>query len=214
MRTVNMAHGALFLLAAYIADRPAADDGRQDAATSNPTTSRCVRGSFPCWSERSRSPSSGRRDPAVFLRWNQGQDLRQALITIAIAVILADQMLAQYGGLAEDDGLARRCHPLHQDLRPALRHRAGCSCSASPWSSAIVLWLWLNRTRMGMVIRAGVDDKEMVRALGINVGRRVRHHVLRRRLPRRNGRRRWGRRSPASRTGTDGQWLLQLARSW
>jgi branched-chain amino acid transport system permease protein len=33
----------------------------------------------------------------------------------------------------------------------------------------ILLWLWLNRTRMGMVIRAGVDDEQMVRALGINI---------------------------------------------
>ena len=30
----------------------------------------------------------------TLLRWNQGQDLRQALITIAVSVILADQMLA------------------------------------------------------------------------------------------------------------------------
>ena len=37
----------------------------------------------------------------VFLRWNQGQDLRQALITVAISVILADQMLAHFGGLAQ-----------------------------------------------------------------------------------------------------------------
>ena len=32
-----------------------------------------------------------------------------------------------------------------------------------------MLWLWLNKTRMGLVIRAGVDDQGMVRALGINV---------------------------------------------
>jgi branched-chain amino acid transport system permease protein len=38
----------------------------------------------------------------VFLRWNQGQELRQALITIAISIILADQMLAHYGGVAQD----------------------------------------------------------------------------------------------------------------
>ena len=38
----------------------------------------------------------------LFLRWNQGQDLRQALITIAISIILADQMLAHYGGVAQD----------------------------------------------------------------------------------------------------------------
>jgi branched-chain amino acid transport system permease protein len=38
----------------------------------------------------------------LFLRWTQGQDLRQALITIAISIILADQMLAHFGGVAQD----------------------------------------------------------------------------------------------------------------
>jgi branched-chain amino acid transport system permease protein len=33
----------------------------------------------------------------------------------------------------------------------------------------LALWLWLTKTRMGMVIRAGVDDEPMVRALGINI---------------------------------------------
>ena len=35
------------------------------------------------------------------LRWNQGQDLRQALITIAVSIIFADQMLDHFGGIAE-----------------------------------------------------------------------------------------------------------------
>ena len=33
----------------------------------------------------------------------------------------------------------------------------------------LVLWLWLQKTRTGMVIRAGVDDRQMVSALGINI---------------------------------------------
>ena len=33
----------------------------------------------------------------------------------------------------------------------------------------IVLWLWLQRTKTGMVIRAGVDDRQMTSALGINI---------------------------------------------
>src|SRR2546430_10246645 len=32
----------------------------------------------------------------VFLRWNQGQELQQALITIAISVIVADQIIAHF----------------------------------------------------------------------------------------------------------------------
>jgi branched-chain amino acid transport system permease protein len=31
------------------------------------------------------------------------------------------------------------------------------------------LWLWLYRTRTGMVIRAGVDDRQMTSALGVNI---------------------------------------------
>jgi branched-chain amino acid transport system permease protein len=31
------------------------------------------------------------------------------------------------------------------------------------------LWFWLKRTRTGMVIRAGVDDRAMVSAMGINI---------------------------------------------
>jgi branched-chain amino acid transport system permease protein len=33
----------------------------------------------------------------------------------------------------------------------------------------IAVWLLLQRTRLGMIIRAGVQDSEMVEALGINV---------------------------------------------
>ena len=33
------------------------------------------------------------------------------------------------------------------------------------------LWAWLQKTRTGMVIRAGVDDRAMVSALGINIQR-------------------------------------------
>jgi branched-chain amino acid transport system permease protein len=35
----------------------------------------------------------------------------------------------------------------------------------------VVVWLLLQRTRLGMIIRAGVQDSEMVEALGINVRR-------------------------------------------
>jgi branched-chain amino acid transport system permease protein len=35
----------------------------------------------------------------------------------------------------------------------------------------IALWLFLNKTRMGMMIRAGVDDRAMLDATGINVQR-------------------------------------------
>jgi len=36
---------------------------------------------------------------------------------------------------------------------------------------AIGLWFLISRTRLGMLIRAGADDHEMVGALGVNIGR-------------------------------------------
>ena len=35
----------------------------------------------------------------------------------------------------------------------------------------IALWLFLNRTRVGMMIRAGVDDRAMLQASGVNTQR-------------------------------------------
>src|SRR5207342_2804667 len=35
----------------------------------------------------------------------------------------------------------------------------------------LVLWLFLNRTKVGLMIRAGVDDRHMLAASGVNVQR-------------------------------------------
>ncbi len=107
----------------------------------------------------------------LFLRWNQGQELRQALITIAISIILADQMLAHFGGVAEDIAWPRQ--PRHASRTCASRgsstRRRASSSSRIALAIGSLLWLWLKRTRTGMVIRAGVDDRAMVSALGINI---------------------------------------------
>ena len=104
----------------------------------------------------------------VFLRWNQGQDLRQALITVAIAVIVADQLLARFGGLAQ-----RMVWPAAVTHFIQIFGQRYATSRLFMLGVALVvgalLWLWLNRTRMGLVIRAGVDDQSMVRALGINI---------------------------------------------
>jgi branched-chain amino acid transport system permease protein len=106
----------------------------------------------------------------VFLRWNQGQDMRQALITIALSIILADQMLAHFGGIAEDiswPGTLDKFVKLHVSTieYPVTRlFILGLAVAIG-----LGLWLWLKWTRTGMIIRAGVDDRQMVSALGINI---------------------------------------------
>ncbi len=117
----------------------------------------------------------------LLLRWNQGQDLRQALITIAVSVIVADQVIAHFprqvpAGTQRFGGNSVSISwPGWTDQFVNL-HVAGVEYSLARLSMlglgvavGIVLWLWLHRTRTGMVIRAGVDDRQMTSALGINI---------------------------------------------
>jgi branched-chain amino acid transport system permease protein len=106
----------------------------------------------------------------VFLRWNQGQDLRQALITIALSVIFADQMLAEYGGISQNISTPASW-PTSVSLPGDIRFGffRGVVVLGAALLIGLGLWLVIKRTRFGKIVRAGVDDRQMVSALGINV---------------------------------------------
>jgi branched-chain amino acid transport system permease protein len=101
----------------------------------------------------------------------QGQDLRQTLVTIGISIVAADLMLAQWGG------------ETYQFDPPAWLYGTTVLPFVKTYPTyrlvllltavliGIGLWLFLNRTRMGMMIRAGVDDRAMLAASGVNVQR-------------------------------------------
>src|SRR5919106_929073 len=101
---------------------------------------------------------------------NQGQELRQALITIAIIIIAADQMLAHFGGVAKDIEQPAS-FPTSVDLPFA--GSFGFFRLTIVFGSALVigglLWLMIKKTRFGLITRAGVDDRDMVAALGIKI---------------------------------------------
>jgi branched-chain amino acid transport system permease protein len=155
MRVVNMAHGALYLLGGYLAlDLAQHGWGWWTAAAAAAVL----------------TGVAGLVMQQLLLRWNQGQDLRQALITIAVAMILADQMIVHFGGTPETiqppGGLAGTVGLGVYDLQyPAFRlFIIGVALAVGA-----LLWLAIRRTRFGMVIRAGVDDRAMTSALGVNV---------------------------------------------
>src|SRR3954449_5630800 len=103
MRVVNMAHGAFFLLGGYIAldlQRGMVGGGGSFGLTSAQVN--LTHWIIPALAGTALVAGAGLVMQQLFLRWTQGQDLRQALITIAISIILADQMLAHFGGVAED----------------------------------------------------------------------------------------------------------------
>ncbi|MGA9278617.1 branched-chain amino acid ABC transporter permease [Ilumatobacter sp.] len=167
MRTVNMAHGAFFLLAAYIA---ISVQQKMIGKSRNIDASEVSMFDWfaPLLVGATVAAVVGVVMQQFFLRWNQGQDLRQAIITIAVTVILADQMLFQYGGLAKT--MTWPGDVVHFFEIFGQRYASSrLFMLAISLVVAVALWVWLNRTRMGMVIRAGVDDQEMVRALGINI---------------------------------------------
>jgi branched-chain amino acid transport system permease protein len=155
MRVVNMVHGSLYLLGGYIGFR-------------------LVQHGLNYWLALILAALAigivGLVMQQAFLRWNQGQDLRQALITIAISVVLADQMIPYFGAAAvaikPTEGLAGAVRFGLYDIRyPTFR----LIVLGLAVLIGVALWYGIQHTRFGMIIRAGVDDRAMTSALGVNV---------------------------------------------
>ncbi len=171
MRVVNMAHGAFFLFGGYVAlklQRNLVGEGGSFGLTSGQVN--LTHWILPALLGTVVIAAMGLAMQQVFLRWNQGQDLRQALITIAISIILADQMLAHFGGVAEDIAWPRNWDTFVNVRVQGIQYtETRLIILGIAIGIGVLLWLWLKRTRTGMVIRAGVDDRAMVSALGINI---------------------------------------------
>jgi len=180
MRVVNMAHGAFYLLGGYIAYEI------QQRMTGSgyallPGEVSTIEWIIPWLVAMACIGVFGLAVQQLLLRWNQGQDLRQALITIAVAVIVADQVIAhfprtvpagtqQFGGNSVNftwPGWTNRLVDLH--IGGVHYSLARFTMLGLGVAVGIALFLWLNRTKTGMVIRAGVDDRQMTSAIGINI---------------------------------------------
>jgi branched-chain amino acid transport system permease protein len=176
MRVVNMAHGSLYLLGGYLALRMQEswfkdDSGLGLSLTGASDTEYGLAGWLvPLILATVIIGLVGVGMQQVFLRWNQGQELRQALITIALSVIVADQMLAEFGGISKDVA-APSSWPTSVLLPGDVRFGffRGVVVLGSALLIGLLLWLVFKRTRFGKIVRAGVDDRDMVAVLGINV---------------------------------------------
>ncbi len=180
MRVVNMAHGAFFLLAAYIAahfqkDFVGGSGGGGLGGGLVPTQVSTGNWVFPVLIGTVIVAVAGLVMQQVFLRWNQGQELRQALITIAISIIIVDQLESPVGIGGDIAWPGKKGSFINLDGSWDLGI-AGVHYNIFRLFMLFVavaigigLWLWLQKTRIGMTIRAGVDDRAMVSALGINI---------------------------------------------
>jgi branched-chain amino acid transport system permease protein len=157
MRNVNLAHGSLYLLGGYVGFVVAEETGWWLVAAA---------------AGFAASALAGLAMQLAIFRRMPGEDLRQTMVTIGLAIVIADILLWVF------TGQVHQMEPpewLSTPLRgiPVLNAYSSYRLSLLPIGIAIgiVLWLFLNRTRVGMMIRAGVDDRGMLAASGVNVNR-------------------------------------------
>ncbi len=106
----------------------------------------------------------------LILRRLAGAELAQVLVTLGLSFMVADVCLKVWTG-----------DPVRIDTPSALRGVASIGGLGFPLYRlaisviavvfAVALWALLDRTRLGAMIRAGVDDPAMARVAGIRVSR-------------------------------------------
>ena len=155
MKIPNLTHGSFFMLGAYLA------------------TSLIARG-FNFWTAALVGgllvATFGGIVERLILRRLAGAELAQVLVTLGLSFMVADVCLLVWTG-----------DPIRIDTPAALRgatsllgvgfptYRLAVSLIAVVFAAG--LWALLDRTRLGAMIRAGVDDADMARVTGIRVSR-------------------------------------------
>jgi branched-chain amino acid transport system permease protein len=155
MRIVNLSHGALFMLGAYVGLSVLRAGGGFLLAVLAGGAAVMVLGGLV---ER------------LLLRRLSGRPLSQVLVTLGIAFMIADFCLLVWTGDPVPlpiPPLLRGSVPIGEVAFPLYR----MAVAALAIAMAAALWLGVERTRLGAMIRAGVDDMQMARGLGIPVSR-------------------------------------------
>jgi branched-chain amino acid transport system permease protein len=106
----------------------------------------------------------------LLLRRLPGNEMAQVLVTLGLSFMIADFCLMVWGGdplsVPTPQGLGGFAR-LGVMVFPLYR----LAIIAIAVAIALALWLLLDRTRLGAMIRAGVDDPDMARVVGIRVSR-------------------------------------------
>jgi branched-chain amino acid transport system permease protein len=153
MRLPNLMHGSLFMLGAYLG-----------VAFTNK--------GFGFWGSALASAATvavlGGLIERLLLRRLSGQELPQVLLTLGFSFIIADVCLMIWTG-----------DPIQPQTPPSLKGAIITAGLVFPIYRlaivgiavvfAIALWLLIERTRLGAMIRAGVDDAPIARVVGIKV---------------------------------------------
>ncbi|QHO78910.1 ABC transporter ATP-binding protein [Bradyrhizobium sp. CCBAU 051011] len=165
MRNVNLAHGSLYLFGGYIGYAISAWTGSWILGFIIAFLGVALVGIVL---------------QIVVFRRMEGQDLRQTMVTIGLSIVFADLMLWAFGGdFYQIQTPSWLVGPVELPLVTAVRSSGEAVYLRYPlvrlviFVAAVVIgiamWLALNRTRVGMMVRAGVDDRDMLAATGVPI---------------------------------------------
>ncbi|MER7796261.1 branched-chain amino acid ABC transporter permease [Microbacterium sp. NPDC096154] len=155
MRIINLAHGAFYMLGGYLGVVVSAMTGNLlvgliTAVLVVAVTAFVVE--------------------VVLLRFVRGQELPEVLVTVGVSFVTADLCLAFFGG-----------DPHNLPSSVMVPGAMSLGTLTYPWYRILVigvavlvgvgLMLLQHRTRVGAVVRAGVDDREIIQAMGVDINR-------------------------------------------
>lgn len=165
MRNVNLAHGSLYLFGGYVGYAVSASTGSWILAFIVAFILTALVGVL--------------LQVLVFRRM-EGQDLRQTMVTIGLSIVFADLMLWACGGdFYQIQTPTWLIGPIDLPLITAVKSSGEPVYLRYPLVRLVIflasviigiaMWLALNRTRIGMIIRAGVDDRDILAATGVRI---------------------------------------------
>ena len=156
MKIVNIAHGAFYLLASYVAWDIFERTGNFVLAVAGAAAVAAL---------------TGLVVQQTVLRKLYLQPLPQILVTMGVALIVAEFGVIGWGGyprvMGQPSWLSGATSVFGIVFYPTYR----LFIMAAAVVVGLCLWVLLERTRLGGLVRACVDDEEMARGMGVNVSR-------------------------------------------
>jgi branched-chain amino acid transport system permease protein len=165
MRNVNLAHGSLYLFGGYI--------GYAVSVTTGSWLLSFVAAFIVV-------ALVGVAMQILVFRRIEGQDLRQTMVTIGLSIVFADLMLWAFGGdFYQIQTPSALVGPIQLPFVTAFKSSGEAVYLQYPMVRLVIfaasvvigvaMWLALNRTRIGMIVRAGVDDRDILGAMGVRI---------------------------------------------
>jgi branched-chain amino acid transport system permease protein len=153
MRIVNLAHGALYLFGGYLGLTISMMGGNFYVAAIGAAIGVALMGLI---------------IDLGLLRFVKGNELRQVLLTLGVAFVLNDLALVLWGGDTFSIPVPSYLDgPFEMGAVTYPKYRLFVLMVGV--LIFIALWLLMAKTKLGALIRAGVDDSETVSAMGVDI---------------------------------------------